>query len=207
MLSGDGMLKKIESFYRMGKGAKRKKNNFTKNQNLAKIFKFPLDSCHIFASLFILKYNKMKKYSMIMAAMFMAISFTAYSQSKVPAVVKTAFNKKFPAAKEVEWGMEGKTQWEAEFELNEKDMSANFDLKGNLKETETDLEKDAVPSVVMNVLKAKFPGYKVKEAAFTETPKFSAYEIVIKKGESKKEVTIDKTGKILKTEKGGEESD
>ncbi len=59
----------------------------------------------------------------------------------------------------------------------------------------------------MNVLKAKFPGYKVKDAAFTETPKYSAYEIVIKKGESKKEITIDKTGKILNTENGGEEKD
>jgi hypothetical protein len=149
----------------------------------------------------------MKKYSMILAAMFMAISFTACSQSKVPEAVKTAFNKKFPAAKEVEWGMEGKTEWEAEFELNEKDMSANFDLQGNWKETETDLEKGDIPSEVMHVLNAKFPGYKVKDAAFTETPKYSAYEIVIKKGESKKEVTVNKTGKILNIEKGGEESD
>jgi len=149
----------------------------------------------------------MKKYSMILATMFLAFSFSACSQAKVPAAVKTAFNKKFPTAKEVEWGMEGKTLWEAEFELNEKDVSANFDVQGNWKETETDLKKDDVPSVVMNVLNIKFPGYKVKDAAFTETPKFSAYEIVVKKGESKKEVTINKTGKILRTENGGEESD
>jgi len=144
---------------------------------------------------------------MILLAMLMAISFAACSQSRVPAAVKTAFGKKFPTAKKVDWGKEGKTQWEAEFELNEKDISANFDLQGNWKETETDLEEDEVPSVVMNVLKAKFPGYKVKDAAFTETPKYSAYEIVIKKGESKKEITIDKTGKILNTENGGEEKD
>lgn len=149
----------------------------------------------------------MKKYSMILAAMLLAFSFSACSQTKVPEAVKTAFNKKFPTVKKVDWGKEGKTEWEAEFELNEKDMSANFDPQGNWKETETDLEKDDVPSVVMNVLNAKFPGYKVKDAAFTETPKFSAYEIVIKKGESKKEVIMDKTGKILKTENGGEEKD
>ena len=144
---------------------------------------------------------------MIFAAFILAFSFTACSQTKVPEAVKTAFNKKFPTAKKVDWGTEGKTEWEAEFELNEKDMSANFDLQGNWKETETDLEEDAVPVMIMNVLKAKFPGYKVKEAAFTETPKFSAYEIIIKKGESKQEVTIDKTGKILSTEKGSEDND
>ena len=149
----------------------------------------------------------MKKYSMILGALLMAISFTACSQSKVPEAVKTAFNKKFPAAKEVEWGMEGKTEWEAEFELNEKDMSANFDLQGNWKETETDLENSDIPSVVMQVLNTKFPGYKVKDAAYTETPTFSAYEMVIKKGESKKEVVINKTGKILSIKKGGEEDD
>lgn len=149
----------------------------------------------------------MKKYSMILAAMLLAFSFSACSQTKVPEAVKTAFNKKFPTVKKVDWGKEGKTEWEAEFELNEKDMSANFDPQGNWKETETDLEEDDVPSMVMNVLNAKFPGYKVKDAAFTETPKFSAYEIVIKKGESKKEVIMDKTGKILKTENGGEEND
>ena len=144
---------------------------------------------------------------MILAVMFLAFSFSACSQIKVPAAVKTAFNKKFPAAKKVEWGMEDNTLWEAEFELNEKDMSANFDARGNWKETETDLEKSAVPSSVMNVLNTNFPNFKVKEASFTETPEYSAYEIVIRKGESKKEVTLSKTGKILKTENGGEEHD
>ncbi len=144
---------------------------------------------------------------MILSAMLMAISFTAFSQTNVPAAVKTAFGKKFPTAKKADWSIEGKAQWEAEFELNEKDMSANFDVQGNWKETETDLEKDEVPSTVMNVLNAQYPGYKVKDAAFTETPKFSAYEIVIKRGESKKEITIDKTGKILNTENGDEEKD
>jgi len=144
---------------------------------------------------------------MVLSAMFMAISFTACSQSRVPAVVKTAFSKKFPAAKKVDWDKEGKTRWEAEFELNEKDMSANFDLQGNWKETETDMEENALPANVDSVLNSQFSGYKIKEVAFSETPERSAYEIVIKKGESKLEVTIDKTGKILNTENGGEEND
>ncbi len=149
----------------------------------------------------------MKKYTMILLAMFMVISFTAFSQTGVPAVVKTAFNKKFPTAKEVKWDMEGKILVEAEFVLNEKDMSANFDVHGNWKETETDLKNDDVPAVVMNVLNVKFPGYKVKDAAFTQTPKYSAYEIVIKKGENKLEVTIDKAGKLLSKENAGEDND
>ncbi len=149
----------------------------------------------------------MKKYTMIMAAMFMAISFTACSQSKVPEAVKTAFNKKFPAAKEVEWGQEGKTQWEAEFDLNEKDVSANFDLQGNWKETETDMKVSELPAVVVKAINNQFPGYQIKDANLNETPQRVAYEIDIKKGDSKKEITISKTGKVLKTEKGGEDND
>jgi len=149
----------------------------------------------------------MKKYSIILAAMILAISFTACSQSKVPEAVKTAFNKKFPAAKEVEWGMEGKTQWEAEFELNGTDVSANFDLQGNWKETETDMKVSDLPGVVVKTINDQFPGYKIKDANLNETPQRVAYEIDIKKGKSKKEVTIDKKGKILSIGKGGEESD
>ena len=144
---------------------------------------------------------------MILSAMLMAISFTACSQSKVPAAVKTAFSKKFPTVKKVDWGKEGKTRWEAEFERNEKDMSANFDLQGNWKETETDLEENTLPANVDSVLNSQFSGYKIKEVAFSETPERSAYEIVIKKGESKLEVTIDKAGRLLSKENAGEDND
>ncbi len=149
----------------------------------------------------------MKKYTLILSALFLAFSFTACSQDNVPAAVKTAFSKKFPNVKKVKWDKEGNTEWEAEFETGEKDMSANFDLQGNWKETETDLENDEVPAVVLNTIKAKFPGYKVKEAAFTETPSYSAYEIDIKKGDKKMEVTIDKSGKVLSKESASEEKD
>ncbi len=149
----------------------------------------------------------MKKYTFILAALFLAFSFTACSQANVPAAVKTAFSKKFPTVKKVDWDKEGKTQWEAEFELNEKEMSANFDLQGNWKETETDLEENALPANVDSVLNSQFSGYKIKEVAFSETPERSAYEIVIKKGKSKLEVTIDKTGKLLSKENAGEDND
>lgn len=149
----------------------------------------------------------MKKYFMVSAGLFLALSFFACNQSKVPAVVKTAFNKKFPAVKKVDWDKEGKTQWEAEFDFGGKEMSANFDLQGNWKETETELKKDEIPPVVKDSLTAQYPDYKVKEVAFTETPEFSAYEIVIKKDKSKLEIMMDKTGKVLRKENHAEDKD
>ena len=59
----------------------------------------------------------------------------------------------------------------------------------------------------METLSNKFPGYAVKGVAFSETPKQSVYEVVIEKGESKWEVSLDKNGKIVGQEKAGTEND
>lgn len=149
----------------------------------------------------------MKKNVFILAALLMTFSFTAYSQSQVPAVVKTAFSKKFPTVKKAHWALEGKTEWEAEFTLNRKDMSANFDLQGNWKETETTLKNTRLSTPVMETLSSQFPGCTVEAVSFTETPKFSAYEIVIKKGDSQLEVTIDQKGNFIGKENASDEQD
>lgn len=149
----------------------------------------------------------MKKNAWILAALFMAFSFTAFGQNSLPATVKTAFSKKFPTVKNAKWAQEGKTQWEAEFKLNAKSMSANFDYQGNWKETETELSKSSLSKKLMETLSNKFPGYAVKGVAFSQTPKQSVYEVVIEKGESKLEVSLDKNGKIVGQEKAGDEND
>ena len=149
----------------------------------------------------------MKKNTFILIAALLALSFTAYSQTNVPVVVKTAFNKKFPTFKKAHWSREGKTEWEAEFTTNGKDMSANFDMQGNWKETETNLKGTRLSTKAMETLSSQFPGYTVKDVAFTETPKYSAYEIVIEKGKSKQEVTIDKQGNLIGKENAADEND
>jgi len=148
----------------------------------------------------------MKQNLLILVALLMAFSFTAYSQGQTPAVVKTAFSKKFPMVKKAHWATEGKTEWEAEFTLNGKDMSANFDSKGNWKETETTLNETRLSTTEMETLSKQFPGYTINDVAFAETPKYSAYEIVIVKGASKLEVTIDQQGNLIgKQDASGEQ--
>jgi uncharacterized membrane protein YkoI len=137
----------------------------------------------------------------------MSFCLTAYGQNRVPVSVKTAFSKKFPSAKKAHWAMEGKTEWEAEFTMNGKDMSANFDFQGNWKETETNLRETRLSTKVMETLSNRFPGYSVNDVAFTETPKYSAYEIVIEKGESRLEVTINKMGQLIAKENAADEND
>lgn len=149
----------------------------------------------------------MKKYSFILTAILLAFSLPACSQDHVPASVKTAFCKKFPTVRKAHWAMEGKTEWEAEFTLNGKDLSANFDLQGNWKETETSLRETRLSTKVMETLSDQFPGYTVQGVSLTETPKYKAFEIVIEKGESKLEVTINKKGDLIGKEIAADEND
>ena len=52
-----------------------------------------------------------------------------------------AFNANFPDAKKVKWKIEDTIEWEAEFRMNRKEYSANFNNNGEWQETEYELKK------------------------------------------------------------------
>jgi hypothetical protein len=145
----------------------------------------------------------MKKLAFLPVVLLLLTGMSACSQSRVPETVKTTFKKKFPSAQHVDWGREGKTEWEAEFRMNGKDMSANFDLHGHWKETETDLSVPELPASVQTELQQHFADYKIKEAAYTQTELSDMYEVIIKKGSHRLEITFDKQGKMTNEEAAG----
>ncbi len=148
----------------------------------------------------------MKKLSVILTVLFLAMGMTAFSQGNPSEVIKQAFNQKFPGAKEMDWEIE-ENGWEVSFKLKDKEMSAEFDLVGNWMKTETELKKKDIPDAVKSTLRDKFPGYKVEKAEWEVTPDRQTYEIDLKKGKKEKEVTLDKKGKVLKVENGDEDED
>jgi uncharacterized membrane protein YkoI len=131
-------------------------------------------------------------------------SLVACGQTKVPEATRAAFASKFPGAKSVKWDEEkednAKAVYEAEFKMNGQEYSANFNDKGEWLETEMEVEKDDIPSPVRQMLDKDFSGYKTGEMARLETPEMKGYEIILKKGKEKIEVTIDPNGKLLKKE-------
>jgi len=144
----------------------------------------------------------------LLYAALTVVSLTACSQTKkVPQNILNAFSHKFPNAKEVEWGKEGTDVWEAEFELSDKDMSANFNIRGTWLETETELVKKDLPNVVKNVILTDYKGYKIKEIGFTETSDYKAFEVEVKKGAKVLELVIDGSGNIVKTKTINKEND
>lgn len=128
---------------------------------------------------------------------FLSASLSAQSEKNVPAKVKTAFSQKFSKATNVKWGKENKTEWEAEFKMDGKEYSANYDSQGNWIETEYEINFSEIPSNINAQIKKEFPGYKLKESAISETSKRKVYEFDLVKGSDKKEISFNLAGERI----------
>jgi hypothetical protein len=134
----------------------------------------------------------------ILATLLLGLTFIASGQKVAPESVKKVFGQKYAAAKSVKWSSESANEWEAEFTLNGKEMSAAFDNSGKWLETETEISSKELPASVSATLAKEFEGYKAGEMSIVESPELKGFEIALKKGEKALEVVIDANGKVLK---------
>ena len=130
------------------------------------------------------------------------ISLIGYSQQvtseKVPAAVKEAFAKKFPAATNVKYEME-KKDYEVTFKDKGVGMSANFNSKGEWLETETVMIESDLPKEVLTSVATNFVGFMITKITKVEGPnKVLNYEMNLKKGKECYEVKFSPKGEILK---------
>jgi hypothetical protein len=139
--------------------------------------------------------------------------FAGYAQKvspeKVPAPVKQAFAKMFPAATDIRYEME-KKDYEISFKDKGAAMSANFDATGKWLETETVLKESDLPKEVIASVAKNFAGFKMSEIARTETPdKGLIYEMDLISDKAGYEVLFSSKGDVLKKtalkEKKGQE--
>ncbi len=125
-----------------------------------------------------------------------SIGLISCSTMTPPVVVADSFNKKFVSATKVGWDQENPTEWEAEFKMEGKSMSASFNNEGIWLETEIELKEKEIPSVAIEALKKKFTSYEIEEAFIISTPDFKGYEIMIEVEEEEIEVLISDDGII-----------
>ena len=150
----------------------------------------------------------MKTSILIMAAaLLISLNFYGQEVKDLPAGVKTAFIQKFPNATGVKWGKENAKEWEAEFKMDGKDYSANFDNAGGWMETEYQVTVSELPAAVKATLDKESAGSKIKLSEVTETKDGKAFEFVLNKGENKTELVIDNSGKVTKMEQLKEENE
>lgn len=122
----------------------------------------------------------------------------ACSQSGVPGKAVDTFNAMFPGAHDVEWGKESDTVFEAEFEVDGREVSANFDAGGIWLETETMLSVSDLPGDVRDGVASRFSGSEVRKVERVERAGEPVqYEVLIATDENESEVILDADGTIL----------
>jgi hypothetical protein len=139
---------------------------------------------------------------LIACVAFIGLNACGQTNNHVPNNVKTAFSKKFPNVTKMKWTAENGMEWEAEFNMEGKEYSANFDVNGMWKETEYEIIASDIPEVVSSTLFKEFEGYKISESVISETANGKVYEFELKKDGKKAEVSIDVNGNVIEQELG-----
>lgn len=102
------------------------------------------------------------------------------SKTAIPDVVQKSQSIHYPDVKSVKWEKEH-GNYEASFEINGTEMSVIYDPNGNMLETETEIELNALPISVFDYLKVHYKGKKIKEASkLTDAKGVTTYEAEIK---------------------------
>jgi len=140
----------------------------------------------------------MKKHiTLFPVALFLFLS--SICQVKVPDAVNNAFKNKFPDAKDVKWEKENSKELEANFKVNNTNVSANFMLDGTWVETETTIPSAELPAAVSNAVNAKYPGAVYSRTEKIEKPGGKIlYEVNITVNGKKKELELNQDGTIAK---------
>jgi len=133
-------------------------------------------------------------------ALMIGTSAHAQHAKDLPTKVKTAFDQKFPTARHIKWGKENTTLWEAEFKMDAKAYSANFDTEGNWIETEYEISISEIPIAVTTTLEKAYKGNKIVESEISETANGKVYEFEIKNGNDKMKVAVNADGSLIQTE-------
>jgi hypothetical protein len=147
--------------------------------------------------------NNLKTAIMKHVILFAAIAISAIgcAQSKdnkdLPKVVKEAFQNEYPNMK-VTWDIE-EDGFEAEFKLNGKEASANYDKKGHKVATEIEIKENELPAKALTYIAMTYPNKKIKETAkITDDKKVITYEAEIKIDGKDCDLIFDASGKFLK---------
>lgn len=150
----------------------------------------------------------MKKSILTLAfALIMVVAFAEEKKVVVPEAVKKAFAAQFTNATKVEWSLEKVGEYEAEFKMNNAEMSAVLDEKGMLIETETEIKESELPQAIKATLDKDFAGYKIEEIEKAEAKGIITYELAAEKGEKEFELVFDANGKLLKQEEEKEDNE
>ncbi len=140
--------------------------------------------------------------NLLIISALIAMGYQAQAQkmntAQVPAVVRATFKAKFPTVKTNTWEKEA-GDFEAGFKLNGATMSAVITPAGVLRETETDIAVDKLPTAVRATLARDFKTAKVTEAAtLVSGTGATTYEAEIKQNGKTRDVVFNADGTVVR---------
>lgn len=116
---------------------------------------------------------------------------------KAPQATIDAFNKHFPGASSIKWEKEGKG-YEVNFKKDSKQMSAVYNNKSELQETETGISTTALPAAALEYLKKHYKNASIKEAAMITK---ASGDINFEAEVNKQDIIFDTKGTFIKIAK------
>jgi hypothetical protein len=142
----------------------------------------------------------MKNILLLTAVLFAAgAKSQKIKESDVPKPVISTFQNKFKGAKVEKWEKEKDGNYEAEFDWNKVETSANFNAEGKLLETEQEISVTSLPKTVSDYVTKNYAGHKISEAAkITDSNGKTMYEAEVKKGKEEFDLIFDADGNFIK---------
>jgi hypothetical protein len=112
--------------------------------------------------------------------------------------VRQAFQTKFPEVSKVEWKLKADKNYEAEFKQKDVEVAVKFDDKGKWLETETAIERSALPNAVLATILKEYKAYKIIETQKVERTgdKPILFEVHLENGEEILKVQLEKSGAV-----------
>lgn len=118
------------------------------------------------------------------------------NQKDVPSVIKSAFNKAYPEATDVDWEKKG-ANYEVDFNIGSVDHKATYTVSGKTLSFEKDIPNGKLPAVIAKNIKAKYPSGRIDDVDWINTAGKITYKIDIE-GTPDVNVWYDASGKFIK---------
>jgi len=123
-------------------------------------------------------------YKSTILALFFLIGGIASSNAQdidkknVPAVVRSAFSKAYPKARDVDWKMEG-SNYKVGFEIAKADHKATYTATGKTISFEKDIPNTQLPASIAKSIKTKYPQGRIDDVDWINTGGKVTYKIDI----------------------------
>lgn len=142
--------------------------------------------------------KKLIAYNLIFAAAIgMSACDSIWDRTNVPEAVETRFTEMYPAAENVDWDEE-QENFEAEFEVSERERTALFNAEGKLIRYTEKIEDRYLPAPALKALQQRYAGFKLDEAHRVQQDHNTLYEVELERKEEEMLLLFDEDGRLLK---------